>query len=663
MSGLKSSIAKTLKKESWNSAPAPKPASKVYKSARTVRDSDDEEEISNQSTIETKATNAQKPLRDIWRTKKLGGGEEQAAVPTKAIQKHKVSSSNNEEESDDTHSTSGEEVPSRTKRLMSSTSNGPSKANGALKPTIKTTAPTVDKTERKSERKSSSESESDNSESEDDEELKQKDSRKEPNVEPRSPKAVSSTTARPAQKPSKVVHDGRLKETQNAADGIESGRDSSNNDSEEGESESEAQSSSEESNDSPSNRKRNTAAPTTEPPVMLPYAPPSGFNAVSLTSNSSSNLLELFPASSLQGKQLWHIVAPVSVPISSVTQVTKQSVAQGTSVLSHNGAEYGLVRGNDNDQELILLPSVDGNTYEPSGISINRTLRLQQIIHPGNSLPNTATADRSLYSKPALEQPEGLKMRYKPFGTSESDDLGSDETGKENRFRVPQGVRTLSPAKKRKRDHALEPSEITSREPSPKKSRKSGLPPESGVDGRVSSQHKDSPRKHLPSHRNKDSSAVRPRSNVGIPGTQSNHDRDLDLINARPLPSSRQSTEVKPVANGVSPAKNDIGDEGPLKQKEKRRKKRHESQSGPTLDEDSPQKVAHSQQNRTDHDRDATAGARSPEKEVKEAKLKDHGGDIRNMSKHRDETPEERARRRAEKRRKKEMKMKGLMDG
>jgi len=67
------------------------------------------------------------------------------------------------------------------------------------------------------------------------------------------------------------------------------------------------------------------------------YKPPPGFETASIVAATSSDLADLFAPLYLQGKQLWHITVPSTVPIDSITEVAAESVQNGKSVLSHKG--------------------------------------------------------------------------------------------------------------------------------------------------------------------------------------------------------------------------------------------------------------------------------------------------------------------------------------
>lgn len=52
---------------------------------------------------------------------------------------------------------------------------------------------------------------------------------------------------------------------------------------------------------------------------------------------------ELFRKSALQGKEIWYIVAPASVPLDSLKEVSLRDINKGKAVVSLKNDEYGFV--------------------------------------------------------------------------------------------------------------------------------------------------------------------------------------------------------------------------------------------------------------------------------------------------------------------------------
>ena len=199
------------------------------------------------------------------------------------------------------------------------------------------------------------------------------------------------------------------------------------------------------------------------------YKPPDGFEPTTISLHPASTLSEILAPSNLQGKQIWHITVPESVPISSIKEVSSHSIENGASILEHHGAKYGLVPESDINQRsnrALLLPSTQTNDYQPLKSNIVKTLHLQQLVSlprhvasPANP-PNRLASPSDSYRKTSRQQPEGLRMRYRPFGASDDSDIEStaEPMPKAPAFRVPDPVKESSPGKKRKRHESIDSS-------------------------------------------------------------------------------------------------------------------------------------------------------------------------------------------------------------
>ena len=202
------------------------------------------------------------------------------------------------------------------------------------------------------------------------------------------------------------------------------------------------------------------------------YEPPAGFKSSSISLHPASQPSEIFAPSNLQGKQIWHITAPESIPISLAKEVSTQDIGNGACVLEYHGAKYGLVPESEAEQtssHALLLPSAETNDYRPSKTAIVKTLHLQQFIslsshavEPAADLKRSASASES-YKKTPRQQPEGLRMRYRPFGVSDdsSSESPSEPIPKAPEFRIPAPVKATSPARKRKRPESNDDSSNT----------------------------------------------------------------------------------------------------------------------------------------------------------------------------------------------------------
>ena len=206
--------------------------------------------------------------------------------------------------------------------------------------------------------------------------------------------------------------------------------------------------------------------------MVPPYEPPSGFESAPITLHPASEIAQALSPSALQGKELWHITVPNSVPISSIAEMSTKSILTGAAILTHNGAEYCLCPEiqNKTAQRIVLFPSSKTANYESAKINVAKTLHLQQKVR----LPNSATgSDKPTQSisrkdvKGRNEQPPGLKMRYRPFGASSesSEQSDSEQITKEpqsaTRFQIPRNV--IDPSSmKRKHDQTDQTDETQS---------------------------------------------------------------------------------------------------------------------------------------------------------------------------------------------------------
>ena len=210
---------------------------------------------------------------------------------------------------------------------------------------------------------------------------------------------------------------------------------------------------------------------------IAPYDPPPGFEPATISFNPSSRIDEIFAPSNTKGKQIWHITAPRALPLSSLKQISTQSIARGSAILSYDGAEYAFVTdlgGSDRSQKVLLLPSSGDNQYNPSRSPIAKNLRLQQLVklpsrtvNPQSSINDTSSPPKRA-SKPRIEQPKGLKMRSHAFGipgagvsTSGSD--SETEQFHRKQHKTPQFIHPDTPKPSKKRKH----SEVANGVPTP----------------------------------------------------------------------------------------------------------------------------------------------------------------------------------------------------
>ncbi|KAL8816081.1 MAG: hypothetical protein Q9223_004860 [Gallowayella weberi] len=190
------------------------------------------------------------------------------------------------------------------------------------------------------------------------------------------------------------------------------------------------------------------------PNLAVPYKAPPGFESAIIAPTSVRYLQKIFSHEYLRGKQIWHITAPANAPISSIKEVPIQKVAEGGSILSYEGGDYGLVTEADvdYDEKVLLVPSAEDNDYRPTRGHIEKTLHLQQIVKlPASSYQDGASASGATnisksHVKAVRQQPEGLRMRYRPFG----DESSSEDIDEAPQFKLPPRISAARPSKGKK---------------------------------------------------------------------------------------------------------------------------------------------------------------------------------------------------------------------
>lgn len=258
-------------------------------------------------------------------------------------------------------------------------------------------------------------------------------------------------------------------ETEEASVSSEGGKES------ESESESSAQASRDVSREESSIQESET--PTQEHVI---YEPPPGFEPASIVVHPSSQVMSIFSPTNLAGKEIWHITAPSSVPISTINELSQQKIESRSSILSYKGSNYGLIPDSSTN-EALLLPSAENDEYKSHNAVTFQSFHLQQIVSlPYHAISPAKPSSPSVlppqaHKRPPREQPKGLKMRYQPFGVVELYDgnLPRGEGPKVPQFRVPSAVED-TPLKKRKRhstDHEAQSPTISSSKVKSKKAK------------------------------------------------------------------------------------------------------------------------------------------------------------------------------------------------
>ena len=205
---------------------------------------------------------------------------------------------------------------------------------------------------------------------------------------------------------------------------------------------------------------------------------------------------DIFSTKNLAAKQIWHITAPPSVPISSLKEITVQDIGWDKKLISHKDADYALVEGgiSRKSPQYILIPSDKESIYRPTTKSIGRALHLHQLLSTTDSTMTQAMAAGE--ARPAFKvtktsahrQPAGLKMRYRPFGdtrgklgasnldgSSSEGDWRDGQNITKRQFRMPVGLSSTEIQKKRKPSTAAGGADTTKQLPKEKRPRRADI--------------------------------------------------------------------------------------------------------------------------------------------------------------------------------------------
>ena len=167
-----------------------------------------------------------------------------------------------------------------------------------------------------------------------------------------------------------------------------------------------------------------------------PFSPPSGFvRRTSVDEDYTSHTYQ-FLNDELKGKQVWHITAPVHVSLDSIKTFGVHAARKSETVLKADGKSYRFAE-EKSQSKYLLVPGEGQGKYVTGKPAISRTFDLREIINPPAKSKDTEAdqskpmffefqPDDELPVRPKREQPKGLRMRYKPFGTTATSPEGSD---------------------------------------------------------------------------------------------------------------------------------------------------------------------------------------------------------------------------------------------
>ncbi|KAL4906682.1 DNA-directed RNA polymerase I subunit RPA34.5-domain-containing protein [Aspergillus multicolor] len=190
------------------------------------------------------------------------------------------------------------------------------------------------------------------------------------------------------------------------------------------------------------------------------YKPPFGFKSAKNQPVSSTTTSTL---SNLAGKQVFHITAPASLPLSKIKEVSLAGALKGEPILKHGGKNFGipadslaLAQAGASGQTLFLYDA-KAQTYHGAVTNVP-TYRIQEMIElPGGAeLEEASLKSAKALEKPPRKQPKHLKMRFRPVGSGAAppETLGSssEESEGEEPTSKPQAIEKEK-EKERKRKH------------------------------------------------------------------------------------------------------------------------------------------------------------------------------------------------------------------
>jgi hypothetical protein len=158
------------------------------------------------------------------------------------------------------------------------------------------------------------------------------------------------------------------------------------------------------------------------------YFPPTEFLKPRATVEDSGAPHAHFLTNDLEGKEVWHIIAPANLSMELIKPFAIRAAMRGEPILNSEGKAYCLEDGLSSDK-CMLTPNDTADAYVPGQAAVSRTFRLQEIINaPTKDKGSKAKQPKQMYFafqphdeyplRKKRKQPEELRMRYKPFGTT-----------------------------------------------------------------------------------------------------------------------------------------------------------------------------------------------------------------------------------------------------
>ncbi|EXJ94785.1 hypothetical protein A1O1_03183 [Capronia coronata CBS 617.96] len=240
-------------------------------------------------------------------------------------------------------------------------------------------------------------------------------------VTPKAKQSPASQKTKSVQKPlkgskSKPPSPESEEESTDESSEVESGQDDSDSESATSSASSQKRTAPATADSQPRKKTKTAKTSSTVQIAPKPFKAPAGYAPVVVSaSDYASEVGSLF--GDLSAKQIWHISVPDGVSIDSIKELDIEAAIKGAPILSKNGIDYNL-RSVHTKNEVVLLPQGTKMNYRQSAKRVERVLHLQEMstTESKDETPLLFTATGSGNPKPVRKQPEGLKMRYVPYG-------------------------------------------------------------------------------------------------------------------------------------------------------------------------------------------------------------------------------------------------------
>jgi hypothetical protein len=185
-----------------------------------------------------------------------------------------------------------------------------------------------------------------------------------------------------------------------------------------------------------------------------------------VTVSDSASPATQFLTSDLGGKEVWHITAPSNMSMKAIKPFIIRAAMRGEPILNSEGKEYCLKEGLSANT-CTLIPNDITGAYVPGTVAVSRTFHLQEMINPPTKDKRSEdNQPEQMYFefqphdgypvRKKRKQPEGLRVRYKPFGTSyasqEQPDAGRPDISLPNEMSLP-GADHRAGRKKKSREN------------------------------------------------------------------------------------------------------------------------------------------------------------------------------------------------------------------